>query len=116
MTSVSLTPEARETIAKLVQEDLAQRFNEDEFIFNPIVVQPFDDYFNDPEDTTECAEVIIVFDGDQKNLDAGWTVGMNVRIRQKLEQAGYPPYLLIRRFLKQETWKKRASRYLRERP
>ena len=115
MTRVNLTQEARETIASLVRQDLAQRFTDDEFIFDPIVVQPFVDFFDDPEDATECAEVIIVFDGDQKNLDAGWTVGMNVRIRPKLEQAGYPPYLLIRRFLKKETWKKRASKYLHER-
>lgn len=115
MTRVNLTPEARETIAGLVRQDLAQRFTDDEFIFDPIVVLPEDNLYGDPDDPTEYVNVIIVFDGNQKNLDASWTVGMNVRIMPKLEEAGYPPYLLIRRFLKKETWKKRASRYLHER-
>ena len=110
-----LTPEARETIARLVREDLAQRFSDDEFIFDPIEVMPGDHYYHDPEDTKECVEVFIVFDGDQKNLDAKWTGGMNVRLWPKLEEAGYP-YLLIRRFLTKETWKRRGAQHLKQEP
>ena len=90
MTKPPLTPEARETIAGLVREDLALRFTDTEFVFDPIVVLPEDNLYGDPEDTTEYVNVLIVFDGDQKLLDAEWTGGMNVRIIPKLEQAGYP--------------------------
>ena len=115
MTKPPLTPEARETIAGLVREDLALRFTDAEFVFDPIVVLPEDNLYGDPEDTTEYVNVLIVFDGDQKMLDAEWTGGMNVRIIPKLEQAGYP-YFPIRTFIGKKTWQKSASRYLRESP
>ena len=113
MTRVNLTHEARETIASLVRQDLAQRFTDDEFIFDPIVVLPEDNLYGDPDDPTEYVNVIIVFDGDQNRLDARWTSGMNVRIIPKLEEAGYP-YFPVRTFIGKNTWKKSASRYLRE--
>ena len=111
MTNLDLTPEAREIIANFVRDDLAQRFS-DEFVFDPIVVLPEDNYV-DPEDETEYVHVLIVFDGDQKLLDAHWTSGMNTRMRPLLEEAGLP-YFLIRSFIGKSTWKASASRYLRE--
>lgn len=71
-----------DAVADIVSETLTQRFK-DEFVFDPIIVTPETD-----RDGEAYLHVIIVFDGDQKQLDPGWTTGLINRIRPKLIEMG----------------------------
>lgn len=74
----------REKIAEIVKETLEERFADD-FVFDPVLVMPAidGDGSGDP-----YLQIMIVFDGDQKLLDPGWTSGLIRRIRPKLIEAG----------------------------
>ena len=74
-----------ERISTIIKQHLAERFT-DEFSFGPIVPVLRTDY-SDPEGR-DYLEIYIVFDGDQKDLDARWTVGLPDRIRPQLAEIG----------------------------
>ena len=57
-------------VENIVRTALEGRFK-DEFVFDPIIAIPRIDPWGD-----ERIEVYIVFDGDQKWLDPGWTLGL----------------------------------------
>ena len=78
--------ETTERISAIIKQHLAERFT-DEFSFGPIVpVRRFD--YSDPEGR-DYLEIYIVFDGDQKDLDARWTLGLPGRIRSQLAEIGF---------------------------
>ncbi len=78
--------ERREKVAEIVRETLEERFADD-LVFEPILVMPAVDEYGDGEGETYL-QIVIVFDGDQKLLDPGWTSGLIRRIRPKLIEAG----------------------------
>lgn len=81
--------ERDEKAKSIVREFLDERFTEDEFIFDPIVVIPTYDEWG-PHATGELyLRILIVFDGDQNNLDVRWTGELIGRVRAKLLEAGY---------------------------
>ena len=82
-----MTRERDEIVETIVRETLAERFTDDEFVFDPIRVVPFVDEFGDG-DGKEYLRITIVFDGDQKKLDPGWTSILIRRIKPKLLAAG----------------------------
>ena len=82
-----MTRENKERVKTIVRETLAERFADDEFVFDPIRVVPLVDEFGDG-DGKEYLRIIIVFDGDQKKLDPGWTSGLIRRLKPKLLAAG----------------------------
>ena len=83
-----LTEERAATIRAIVRETLAERFTDDDFIFDPIRISvKVDEYGPDATDE-EYLAIVIVFDGDQKNLDASWTSGMIGRLQRKLMAVG----------------------------
>ena len=75
-----------ERISAIIKQHLAERFT-DEFSFGPIVPVLRTDY-SDPEGR-DYLEIYIVFDGDQKDLDPRWTVGLPRRIRPQLAEIGF---------------------------
>ena len=83
-----LTEERAATIRAIVRETLAERFTDDDFIFDPIRISvQVDEYGPDATDE-EYLAIVIVFDGDQKNFDASWTSGMIGRLHRKLMAVG----------------------------
>ena len=78
-----LTDDVLEKVAHIVRQTLDERFSSDEFIFDPIVVEPCIDHYGD-----EFINIKIVYVGDRKLLDPGWTVGLVRRIRPKMKDAG----------------------------
>lgn len=76
----------REKIAEIVKETLEERFADD-FVFDPVLVMPAIDEYGDGSGEPYL-QIMIVFDGDQKLLDPGWTSGLIRRIRPKLIEAG----------------------------
>ena len=61
--------EAKEKVKAIVRNTVEKRFASD-FIFDPIVVVPEVDEYGD-----DYFHIIVVFDGDQVNLDPSWTGG-----------------------------------------
>ena len=80
------TQERDEIVKTIVRETIEERFK-DEFVFDPIVVIPTYDEWGDGNGELYL-EIIIVFDGDQKRLDPGWTVSLVRRIEPKLIAEG----------------------------
>ena len=83
-----LSEERAATIRAIVRETLAERFTDDDFIFDPIRISvQVDEYGPDATDE-EYLAILIVFDGDQNNLDASWTSGIIGKLHRKLMAVG----------------------------
>ncbi|MCY4510265.1 MAG: hypothetical protein OXG35_25380 [Acidobacteria bacterium] len=80
-----ISGEAQEKVAEIVRKMLAERFSG--IAFGPIRVVPAVDEFGDG-DGEEYLRILVVFDGDQKALDARWTSTLIRGIRPKLFAAG----------------------------
>ena len=96
-----------DTVVNIVRETLTQRFK-DEFVFDPIIVEPKIDHDGD-----KYLNITIVFDGEQKHLDPGWTLGLNRRIRPKLMELGIDDFLYLSKSLVEKSeWEAvREGRY-----
>ena len=70
----------------IVRETLEDRFK-GTFVFDPVLAVPEVDEFGDG-DGSAYFRILIIFDGDRKQLDPGWTSGLIGRIRPKLIDAG----------------------------
>lgn len=84
-----MTQEQNKNVQTIVRETIAERFSSDEFVFDPIVVVPMVDEFGSDASGETYLRIIIVFDGDQKQLDSSWTSSFIRRIRPKLIEAGH---------------------------
>ena len=94
-----MTTKTQGTVANIVKETLTQRFK-DEFVFDPIIVEPKIDHDGD-----KYLSITIVFDGDQKRLDAEWTLGLTRRIRPKLMKLGIDDFLFLSKsFIEKSEW------------
>lgn len=94
-----MTTKTQDVVANIVRETLAQRFK-DEFVFDPIIVEPKIDHDGD-----KYLNIIIVFAGDQKRLDAEWTLGLIRRIRPKLMELGIDDFLFLSKsFVEKSEW------------
>lgn len=83
----TITSEHEASVVRIVRETIEERFADD-FVFDPIVVAPAIDEWG-PDATGETyLRIIIVFDGDQKKLDPGWTGTLIRRLRPKLTEVG----------------------------
>ena len=68
---MTVSAETMDQVAALTREILEERFGDD-FVFDPILVMSRIDQYGD-----EYVEIKVVYDGDMKNLDPGWTVGLS---------------------------------------
>ena len=85
----------------IVRKTLAERFLEDEFVFEPVVVSRTPDKFGD---NSAYLRIVIVFDGDQGRLDPAWTSGFLTRIQPKLIDAGIEEFPSVSFIEKSEWW------------
>ena len=92
-------PELIEKVEDFVRKDLEGRFR-DEFVFDPIIANPELDWWGD-----EFLHIYIVFDGDQKNLDSKWTLGIEGRLLDHLPDHEWPPGP-GHSFIEKSEWKK----------
>ena len=102
-----LTQQQLDRVAEIVREDLKEGFG-DRFVFNPIWVIPYvSDAF--PDDLMDFLRILIIFDGDQKNLDPSWTAGMIDRMIPKLIEGGIN-HFPIDSFISKREWEKYAQK------
>ena len=88
-----------DAVANIVREILEQRFK-DEFFFDPIIVEPKIDHDGD-----KYLSITVVFDGDQKDLDAEWTLGLIRRIRPRMMELGIDDFLFLSKsFVEKSEW------------
>ncbi len=84
-----MTPQERDKIVrKIMRETLAERFTDDEFIFDPIVVVPTVDEWGPDSDGSTYLRILVVCDGDWKQVKPGWTGSLISHVRSKLIEAG----------------------------
>ena len=83
-----LTEERAATIRAIVRETLAERFTDDDFIFDPIRISVRVDEYGPHATGDEYLAIVIVFDGDQKNLDSSWTYRIIGKLQDKLMAVG----------------------------
>ena len=81
---MTINADIPDKVAGIVKNLLTERF-QDEFVFDPIIVEPEIDHDGD-----EYLKIYVVFDGDQKNLDPGWTLGLSGRVWQEVAEMGVP--------------------------
>ena len=94
-----ISREVADEVGRLVGKSLHERF-QDDLIFGPIVVEPTIDHDGD-----EFLDIFIVYDGDYKKLDPGWTVGLTVRLREELLALGVNT-VCGHSFVPKEEWKR----------
>lgn len=111
-----MTPQERDRIVrKIVRETLAERFTDDEFMFDPIVVVPTVDEWGPDSDGSTYLEILIVFDGDWKKLDIDWIGSLIRRIRPKLNEAGIEEFPAPG-FVGKSEWRSQLKKFRRLHP
>ena len=95
---MTLSAETMAQVAQLTRELLEARFGDD-FVFGPILVRSRIDQYGD-----EYVEIKTVYDGDRKNLDPGWTVGLSTRTWDALEAIGVPGLPACFGFVEKSDW------------
>ena len=94
----NIPQEDLDRVADLVAQALAKRFSREEFVFGPIVVTPDFDWDGD-----EILWIQIVFDGDQDNLDPGWTGSLGELISPGMKEIGVTAFPLTS-FIEKSEW------------
>ena len=100
-------------VRNIIKTDLDEHFH-NKPTFGPIVVHPETDEFDD-EDGREYIRILIVFDGDQNDLDPEWTAGLIRRIRPKLYDLGVTEFP-IPAFVKKNEWDHFFPKWRRRNP
>lgn len=74
--------ELADKVGELVGESLREHFKDD-FVFDPILVEPAIDHDGD-----EYLDIFIIYEGDYKKLDPGWSSGLPMLLRPGLVDLG----------------------------
>lgn len=98
-----ITQEQKDKVSEIVAAALCERFKDD-FAFGPIVVESVADEWDD-----DYLNITVVFDGNQKRLDPGWTITLVRRVRPQLYEAGVKEFPVIR-YVAKPTW----ARWMRQ--
>ena len=78
-----ITKTVTDTMAKLVGDALRERFKDDGLVFDPIIAERAVDHYGD-----EYVDIFVIFDGDQKKLDARWINGLWMMLDPEMEELG----------------------------
>lgn len=78
-----ITKTVTDTMAKLVGDALRERFKDDGLVFDPIIAERAVDHYGD-----EYVDIFVIFDGDQKKLDARWINGLWMSLDPEMEELG----------------------------
>lgn len=93
-----ITEESAEKAAEIVREVLEERFKDEDMVFHQILAkQRFD------HDDDEYLDIYIVYEGDRKLLDPGWTSGLIGLISPQLTELGIP-YPAGKSFIPKHEW------------
>ena len=95
---MTVNAETMDQVAALTKKVLEERFGQD-FVFDPILVMSRIDQYGD-----EYLEIKVVYDGDVKALDPGWTVGMEWRTWDALDKIGAPGLPASYGFVEKSDW------------
>ena len=98
-----ITQQQQDKVSEIVGAALRERFK-GEFVFDPIVVESVADEWDD-----DYLNVTVVFDGDRKRLDPGWTITLVRRVRPQLYAADVKEFPVIR-YVAKPTW----ARWMRQ--
>lgn len=77
-----MTPEAMDKVRDIFAETLNERYA-GELVFDPIIVKPDVGYYGD-----DYVRVLLVVNGNFKQLDPGWDTGLITRVRDKMAAVG----------------------------
>ena len=93
-----ITEEAAEKAAEIVREVLEERFKDEDLVFHQILaLQRFD------HDDDEYLEFYIIYEGDRKLLDPGWTKSLIGIVPPQLTELGIP-YPAGKSFIPKHEW------------
>ena len=98
MIGTKISEQDLDKVRDIVARALAKRFSPEEFTFDPIIVKHALDHDGD-----EILRIQIIFDGDQENLDPGWTMGIVGRIYPEMEAIPVTAYP-ITSFIEKSEW------------
>ena len=79
----TITREVTDAVAKLVGDALRERFKDDGLVFDPIIAERAVDHYGD-----EYVDIFVIFDGEQKKLDARWINGLRMMLDPQMEELG----------------------------
>ena len=79
----TITREVTDAVAKLVGDALRERFKDDGLVFDPIIAERAVDYYGD-----EYVDIFVIFDGEQKKLDARWINRLWIMLDPQMEELG----------------------------
>ena len=104
-----MNAEQEEKIQGIVLDYLSARFTSEEFLFDPIQIVPGFDHYDEP-----IVNIVVVFDGDQDNLEPGRTHGMMIHIIDRMAEIGVEDFP-IPYFIEKSEWEqiKHKVRYAR---
>ncbi len=92
------TAETLEKVSEIFAEKLKERFD-GEFIFGPIVVKPaIGPYIDD-----EIVRVLIVLDGDVRQLDPDFSLSLPILVSSQLQELGIENYPSLY-FIEKSEW------------
>ena len=91
--------EVVQKVQNIVRRCLAERYK-DEFVFDPIIVQPRLDHDGD-----EYLDIWIVYDGDYEKLDTHWNGGLTGLIFEEVTDDELPVFP-SRNFVPRPEWEK----------
>lgn len=74
-----------EEVSSIVRETLAERFDDDEVVFGPIVAIPKIDEYDE-----EYVDIYIGYEGKGRLIDPEWSLGLVGRIWPRLIELGVP--------------------------
>ncbi len=100
---VRITEDMLAKVERIAQKALDERFADDGLEFGPIIAIPRIDHHGE-----EYVHIYIVFDGDQKRLDARWTGGLSRLILDHFdedEMSRVPD----KSFIGKDEWEERAD-------
>ena len=85
-------------VANIVRQLLEEKFG-DTIVFDPIEVKPEIDHDGD-----EYLDIFIIYDGDYKKLDPGWSSGLPMLLRPGLVDLGIAS-IPCHSFVPKDEWK-----------
>ena len=97
MGMLMITQEKLDRVEEIIGDAFRERFA-DKLVFDPIVVEPAAD-----EGDNNYLHITIVFEGDRRRLDPGWTIMLVRQVREKLLSEGINEFP-VTGYVKRSEW------------
>ena len=93
-----MNAEQEKQIQSIVLDYLSQRFTSEEFLFDPIRIVPGFDHYDEA-----IVNIVVVFDGDQDNLEPSRTSDMVRLIIPRMSEIGVEDFPILY-FIEKSEW------------